>query len=63
MNKFNENNVGNRSLIKGDGVTKCKVCGEETYYIDYCTEKGICSIECYEKDVDDMMIYFKNEEI
>lgn len=47
--KFNENNIGKRTVIKVDSIRKCSQCKCDTNYLDYCTEDGICSPECYDK--------------
>lgn len=37
-----------RTVIETDSFRKCCECGKETKYLDYCSEGGICSKECYD---------------
>lgn len=50
--KFTEENKKGRTVMKVDTIYKCGECGDETHYVDYCTEGAICSHECYDDRMD-----------
>lgn len=50
--KFTEENKQGRTVIRVNEPRKCIECGDETYYLDYCSEGGICSHECYDDHAD-----------
>ena len=46
--KFVEEDVRKFSIIKVDNEEPCRVCKEDTQYIEFCYEARICSTECLE---------------
>lgn len=61
-----ENELNQKSIIKGKELKKCSECGEQTVYIDFCTESYICSEECMRKQNEwlnkKMQLMIENEE-
>lgn len=49
MSKFNDNNLKDYTIIKGESEAPCEICKENTRYIDYCCEVHVCSEECYKE--------------
>lgn len=47
MCRFEYMNLEYYTIIESTSYSKCRVCDEETKYIDYCCECAICSTECY----------------
>lgn len=48
---LNHNDFGLRriGLIKANDIKPCSICGNDTRYIDYCTECRVCSTECMDE--------------
>lgn len=49
--KYSESNLTdeelrNKSMIKGNTSSPCFICKEDTEYIEFCSEQHICSQEC-----------------
>jgi len=53
---LSDNDLRKICIIKGDTKAACSECGIETEFIDYCTERHICSEECMKKQ-DDWLNY------
>ena len=49
MPKFQNDNIGERTIIKGKLDYDCLICKDKTNYIDYCCEVPVCSTECYDE--------------
>lgn len=59
--KFNNKNIGSRTMIKTNTLGKCKVCGSDTYYLDNLLFRRYCSQECYDLDMDRMSKWAREE--
>ena len=49
MKLFTYSDMYDNCLIKSEEKEKCFMCGNYTYYIDYCAEGRLCSKECSEE--------------
>jgi hypothetical protein len=54
MPKFENANPVDDGVLKSDDFKPCFECGEDTNYIDICTESRCCSTECMEKSMSEM---------
>ena len=43
---LSEEEMRMRTLFKIEETHKCSMCGNNTHYIDYCSESYYCSDEC-----------------
>lgn len=60
--KFNESNLGKRTLKKVKDVKPCIVCDTKTQYIDYLTGARYCSEECYDSSMEEMSRWARGKE-
>ena len=44
--KFTDEELRSKSIIRVNNKKPCHICGENTRYIDFCYETRICSTEC-----------------
>ena len=58
--KFTDNDMCNYNLMKSEADKPCLICGDDTKYIEYCSEGRMCSKLCHDKFYD---LVGKNESI
>lgn len=61
MNKFDESNLKGRTVMKVEDFKPCKVCGDNTDYIDYLLGSRYCSHECYDNSMEAMSKWARGE--